>query len=74
MCRQFNEGGLTGAMFGEGSFKTVIDGVEIKIKLNHDIGIMDDDKLELQYIHIPLNSRVYEEIQRRKASKISDDL
>ena len=69
-----DEGGLTGAMFGEGSFKTMIDGTEIKIKLNHDIGFMEDDKLELQYIHVPLRDKVYEEIKRRKANKISGDL
>ena len=69
-----DKGGLTGAMFGEGSFNTVIDGVGVKIKLNHDVGFMEDDKLELQYTHISLRDRVYEEIKKRKASKISNDL
>jgi hypothetical protein len=69
-----DEGGLTGALFGEGDFKTVIDGVEIKIKLNHDIGFMEDGKLELFYRHITLEQKVNEEIQRRKASKISSEL
>ena len=45
--------------------------MEAKIKLNHDVGFMEDDKLDLSYIHTPLSQKVYEEIQRRKASKIA---
>jgi len=69
-----DKGGVTGAMFGEGVFEPVIDGVQLKIKLNHDIGFMEDDKLDLSYTHAPLSQKVYEEIQRRKASKIGSEL
>jgi len=69
-----DKGGISGAIFGEGVFEAVIDGVEIKIKLNHDTGFMEDDKLELSYVHTPLSQKVYEEIQRRKASKIGSEL
>lgn len=69
-----DEGGLTGAMFGEGQFNTVIDGTQVRISLNHDVGIMDGDTLELHYIHVPLQTNLYEEIKRRKAGKISSDL
>jgi len=69
-----DKGGISGAMFGEGVFEPVIDGVEVKIKLNHDTGFMEDDKLDLSYTHTPLSQKVYEEIQRRKASKIGSEL
>lgn len=69
-----DKGGISGAMFGEGVFEPVIDGVEVKIKLNHDTGFMEDDKLELSYTHAPLSQKVYEEIQRRKARKIGSEL
>jgi len=69
-----DKGGLTGAMFGEAEFTTTLDGVQIGIKLNHDIGFMEDDKLELNYIHIALQQKVYEEVQKRKAKKVITDL
>lgn len=69
-----DKGGLSGAIFGEGVFETVIDGMEIRIKLNHDIGFMEDDKLELSYTHVLLSERVYEEIKSRKSAKINKDL
>lgn len=69
-----DKSGISGAMFGEGVFEPVIAGVEVKIKLNHDMGFMEDDKLELSYTHAPLSQKVYEEIQRRKARKIGSEL
>jgi hypothetical protein len=48
--------------------------MEIRIKLNHDIGFMEDDKLELSYTHVLLSERVYEEIKSRKSAKINKDL
>jgi len=72
--KRSDEGGLPGALFGEGVFKPVIDGVEVRIKLDHDIGIMEDDKLKLCYTHGPLNDQVYKAIQKRKAAKINSEL
>lgn len=69
-----DKGGIVGSMFGEGVFEPVIDGVEVKIKLNHDIGFVEDDTLGLSYTHAPLSQKVYEETQRRKASKIGSEL
>lgn len=69
-----DKGGLTGSLFSEGVFRPVVDGFEIKIKLNHDIGFMEDDKLELNYTHAPLRAKVYEVLKRRKASKVNNDL
>lgn len=69
-----DEGGVTGAMFGEAVFKPVIEGVPVTIELNHDMGFVGADKLELQYTHGPLSQQVYKEIQRRKALKIRDQL
>lgn len=69
-----DKGGISGALFGEGVFEPVIDGVKVRIKLNHDKGIMEDDKLELTYTHSTLSKKIYEEIQRRKANKISSEL
>jgi len=72
--KQNDEGGVAGALFGEGVLKPVIDGIEVRIKLNHDTGFMEDDKLELSYAHGPLSDKVYKEIQRRKAAKINSEL
>jgi len=69
-----DKGGLTGAMFGEAKFMTTLDGIRIGIELNHDIGFMEDDKLELNYSHIAIRQKVYEEIQERKAAKVKADL
>jgi phage FluMu protein Com len=69
-----DKGGFTGAMFGEAEFTTTLDGVQIGIKLNHDIGFMEDDKLDLNYIHIALQQKVLEEVQKRKAKKVITDL
>jgi regulator of replication initiation timing len=69
-----DKGGLTGALFGEGRFEVNISGVRVSIKLNRDIGFTDGDSLELHYTHTPLRNMVYKEQQRRKATKVKDDL
>jgi len=69
-----DKSGISGALFGEGVFEPVIDGVKIKIELNHDIGFAEADKLELTYTHTTLSKKVHEEIERRKAKKISSEL
>jgi uncharacterized protein (UPF0335 family) len=61
-------------IFGESDFYSVIDGVEIGIRLNRDDNIFDDDTLELIYYHRPLYQRVSEELNRRKAAKVRDKL
>lgn len=69
-----DKGGLTGAMFGEGKFSTQIDGIDIEIKLNHDLGFGEDDKLGLSYLHVPIAKMVYDVIQEQKAAKVQQDL
>ena len=69
-----DEGGISGALFGKGDFNSMIDGIKINIQIDHDVGFMEDDKLELHYTHTPLESKVLEEIQRRKANKVKDEL
>lgn len=65
--------GLSGAMLSEGTFDTIIDGLKVRIKLNHDIGY-DGNVLTLTYRYEALYDSVYQEIQNRKASKVSRDL
>lgn len=65
---------LFGGLFGEVDLNVIIDAVKVRINLNHDIGFMEDDKLELIYYHEYLFSQVYRELQKRKADKVSDEL
>ena len=69
-----NESGFVGAMFGEASFWTTIDGVPVAIWLNRDIGFMEDDTLNLLYAHVPLLNQVIWKSEKRKAEKIKKDL
>lgn len=69
-----NDDSLFGSLFGEVDIQATIDGVEVHINLNHDIGFMEDDKLELTYVHKPLFQQLHKEIQKRKIDKIGDEL
>ncbi len=69
-----DKGGLSGALFNKGTFYPVIDGITVGIRLNHNIGFMKDDTLDLSYIHMPLLLKNNAEIDRRKVSKVGSDL
>jgi len=61
-------------LFGEKTFRPTIDGVDVVIGLNRDIGFMEDDKLTLTYVHWPLYMNVKNEIEAAKASKVKNQL
>lgn len=66
--------GLTDCLFDEVTLHTMIDGVPVRIHLNRDMGIGEPDTLCLMYTHQALQVQVNQEIERRKAARISDKL
>ena len=69
-----NKAGLRDAMESKSGFSTSDGEHKVQIVLNHDLGFMEDDTLSLRYVHDALSDQVMEEIERRKASKVADDL
>jgi len=69
-----NEAGFFDSIETKGTFVTTDRGQKVEVVLNHDMGIMEDDTLALSYTHCRLQDQVIEEVRRRKASKVVDDL
>ena len=64
--------GIFGELFGEASFEVTIDGIPVYIKLNRDMGIMDDNKLTIEYTHKPIYKEVIEKIKHSKSVRFSE--
>ena len=69
-----NKPGFMDAIESKAKFEVNIDGHAVCIVINHDTAFMEDDTLALLYTHDKLLDAVLQEMNRRKASKIVDDL
>lgn len=81
-------GGVTNTLFGISRFIPTVDGSQLIITLNHDMGFIEDDTLELHYALLALQEDLQKEqqrtnainrnkeleMQKRKAAKINQDL
>jgi hypothetical protein len=56
-------------------FSTTVDGQAVSITLNHDIAFTEDGGvLSVSYEYDAIQKLVVDEMNRRKASKVVDDL
>lgn len=72
--KNYSKQGLIDSLYSEYKFIVNIDGIKTFIKLNRDIGFVNDDTLELKYIYSSLSMKVQEEILRRKAARVDNKL
>lgn len=66
--------GLTETLFSKITLQPIVDGIRLLIILDYDENVFGDNTLTLRYSHCPIVEKVRDEIKRRKAAKVSEQL
>lgn len=70
-----NKAGLFDAMETKSHFTTTVDGQSVSITLNHDIAFNEEGgTMSVSYQYDAIQKMVVEDMNRRKAAKVADDL